>query len=129
VEIRGRVTDVELRELYRAAGGFVVAAREDFGIVAVEAQSCGCPVIAFGAGGSPEIVQDGINGVLFAEQHADDIVRAVMRAESMNWPVEQVRHRVEKFSRENFQNEIRKFIVDRFETGGGLHSGQELQSA
>jgi glycosyltransferase involved in cell wall biosynthesis len=129
VEICGRVTDDELRELYRTARGLVVAAREDFGMMSVEAQSCGCPVIAFSAGGSPEIVQDGINGILFADQHADDIVRAVARSESMTWPVEQVRYQVEKFSRENFQNEIRKFIVDRIETGCGLHSGQELQSA
>jgi glycosyltransferase involved in cell wall biosynthesis len=129
VEVRGRVTDEELRHLYRSAKGLVVAAREDFGIVAVEAQSCGCPVIAFGAGGSPEIVRDGINGILFAEQHADDIVRAVMRADSMAWPVERVRHRVEAFSRGTFQDEIRKFISGRLEGSRSRRSRRELQPA
>jgi glycosyltransferase involved in cell wall biosynthesis len=126
VEIRGRVTDDELRHLYQRAKAMVVAAREDFGIVAAEAQSCGCPVIAFGAGGSPEIVQDGINGLLFAEQHADDIVRAVLRLESMAWPVEQVRQKVEIFSRENFKAQIRQFVTNRM---GTRISASQLQPA
>jgi glycosyltransferase involved in cell wall biosynthesis len=129
VEIRGWVTDTELRALYRSAKGLVVAAREDFGIMSVEAQACGCPVIAYGAGGSPEIVQDGINGILFAEQHADDIVRAVQRAERLRWPAEQVRCNVEAFSRETFQRKIRKFITDRLERHSGVPAGRQLQSA
>src|SRR5436190_12206484 len=60
VEVRGWIDDEELRRLYRTAKAMVVAAREDFGIVSVEARACGCPVIAYGAGGSAEIVQDGI---------------------------------------------------------------------
>jgi glycosyltransferase involved in cell wall biosynthesis len=127
VEIRGRVDDEELRHLYRRARAMVVAAREDFGIVAAEAQSCGCPVIAFGAGGSPEIIQDGINGLLFAEQHADDIVRAVLRLESMAWPVEQVRQKVEMFSRENFKTQIRKFVEQQLEARIG--ASQQLLPA
>ena len=111
VEFRGWVTDDELRRLYRSAKGLVMAAREDFGMVAVEAQACGCPVIAFGAGGGSETTQDGINGVLFAEQHVDDIVQAVRRLESMTWPVDQVRRQVETFSRENFQVRFRKLVT------------------
>ena len=128
IEIRGWVTSDDLRNLYRAAQGLIVAAREDFGIIAVEAQACGCPAIAFGAGGSPEIVQDGINGILFAEQHADDIVRAVRRFESMTWAAEQVRSQVETFSGEAFQIRIREFIARRVHVkpGTGL---TELQPA
>jgi glycosyltransferase involved in cell wall biosynthesis len=112
-EILGSVSNEELRRLYRSAKGLVVAAREDFGIVTVEAQACGCPVIAFGAGGSTEIVQDGINGILFSEQNPDDIAGAVRRFELMAWPAEQVRSQVETFSREAFQTRIRKFIAGR----------------
>jgi glycosyltransferase involved in cell wall biosynthesis len=113
IDVRGRVSDETLRQLYRTAKALVVAAREDFGIMTVEAQACGCPVIAFGAGGSCEIVQDGLNGILFAEQHAEDIARAVRRFELTAWPAEQVRSRVEIFSREAFQSRIREFISTR----------------
>jgi glycosyltransferase involved in cell wall biosynthesis len=116
VEIRGWVTDEELRQLYRSAKGLVFAAREDFGMVSVEAQACGCPVIAFGAGGSAETIRDGMNGILFAEQHVDDLVHAIRRFESMMWPQQQVRHRVETFSCETFQTRIRKLVAERIET-------------
>ena len=84
-------------------------------MVAVEAQACGCPVIAYSAGGASEIVRDGVNGVLFADQHPDDLIGAIRRFEAMEWPAEQVRYRVEKFSREAFQTRIRKFIARRIE--------------
>src|SRR5439155_21795621 len=113
IEVRGWVSSDELRRLYQTARGMIVAAREDFGIATVEAQACGCPVIAFGAGGSPEIVRDGINGILFAEQHADDIVRAVRRFEASSWTSERVRSYVGAFSRESFQIKIREFIAGR----------------
>jgi glycosyltransferase involved in cell wall biosynthesis len=112
VEMRGWVTDDELRRLYRSAKALVMAAREDFGMIAVEAQSCGCPVIAFGAGGAAETVHDGNNGIVFAEQTVDDIERAVCRFEVMRWPADQVQPQVEIFSREIFQARIRKFIAE-----------------
>jgi len=126
IDVRGWVTNDDLRQLYRTAKALIVAAREDFGIVAVEAQACGCPVIAFGAGGSTEIIQDGINGILFTEQHADDIVRAIRRFELIAWPRERVRSQVEIFSREAFQTKIRKFIAQRI---GKEARRSELQPA
>jgi glycosyltransferase involved in cell wall biosynthesis len=128
VEVPGWVSRDQLRQLYQRAKALIVAAREDFGIMTVEAQACGCPVIAFGAGGSLDIVQDGINGVLFAEQHADDIVRAVGRFELMAWPATQVRSQVEKFSREAFQTQLRKFIAERTRDQADLQA-RELQPA
>ena len=128
IDFRGNVSNNALRDLYRSAKALIVAAREDFGMSTVEAQSSGCPVIAFAAGGSTEIVHDGINGILFEEQHADDIVRAVQRLEMTAWPAEQVRSRVENFSSETFQNKIRRFIQER----AGVRLGDpisEFQSA
>ena len=86
-------------------------------MTAVEARACGCPVIAFGAGGALETVQDGINGILFADQDADSLADAIRRFEERTWPVEQVRRRVESFSREHFQTRIRKSIAACIENG------------
>ena len=51
IEFKGWVSDLELRNLYRRARALIFPGREDFGIVPVEARSCGCPVIAFRGGG------------------------------------------------------------------------------
>ncbi len=128
VDFRGWVTDEELRRLYRSAKALVTAAREDFGIIAVEARACGCPVIALDAGGSSETIQDGINGILFAEQRVDDIARAIRRFETMTWPVEPVRRQVERFSRENFQARIRSFVSERTGDNSAARSA-EVQHA
>ncbi len=113
IDFIGWVSDEKLRRLYQTAKGLVFPAREDFGMVAVEAQACGCPVIAFSAGGSLETVEDGLNGILFAEQSADDLVRAIRRFEMMSWPEGRIRHQVEMFSREAFKTGIRKVIDER----------------
>ncbi len=126
-EIRGWVSDEELRRLYRTAKGFIFAAREDFGIVTVEAQACGCPVIAYGAGGSSETVQDGVSGVLFSEQNTGDLIRAVERFESMTWSEQRIRDRVESLSREAFENRIKKFV--EAQTRGDEKVNSALQPA
>ena len=113
VNIKGWVSAEDLRSFYRRAKALVCAAREDFGMTAVEAQGCGCPVIAFGTGGASDTVQDGTNGIVFAEQDAGDLVSAVHRFESMRWPVEQVRSQVGRFSREAFQTRIRKVVEEQ----------------
>jgi glycosyltransferase involved in cell wall biosynthesis len=113
VDVRGWVSAAELRQLYRSAQALVFAGREDFGIVSAEARACGCPVIAFAAGGSSEIVYDKVQGILFAEQSSEDIVRSVQRFETMTWPEHRVRNGVEKFSSEAFKTRIRKSIESR----------------
>jgi glycosyltransferase involved in cell wall biosynthesis len=110
IHFAGWVTDDQLRGLYQRARGLIFPGREDFGIIAVEASACGCPVIAFGAGGALETVRDGLNGLFFAEQSANDLIRAIRRFETMAWPKDQVRHQVEIFSRESFKTGFWKII-------------------
>jgi glycosyltransferase involved in cell wall biosynthesis len=112
VDVKGWVSNDELRRLYRTAKALVYPAREDFGIVAVEAQSCGCPVIAYGVGGLAETVRDGVNGVLFTEQNEQDIIDAIARLDKRAWIPERVCEGVERFSREAFQGKIRKVIEE-----------------
>ena len=65
VEFLGRVPDGELRELYRRAQLLVFPQLEDFGITAVEAQACGCPVVARRAAGALDTIVEGETGVFF----------------------------------------------------------------
>ena len=81
VQFAGWVGDEELRAFYRNARALVFTANEDFGIVPVEAQACGCPVAAFGAGGALETIQDGKTGLFFNEQTPDAVIGAVERIE------------------------------------------------
>jgi len=127
IEFLGRVRDSELRNLYRTARAFVFAAREDFGIMPVEARACGCPVIALGDGGALETVCDGLSGVLFPRQEAESLVQAVLRFERTQWPHDQVRSGVEEFSRERFKEQIRSFIEEKG-AGASRQSGEVASS-
>jgi glycosyltransferase involved in cell wall biosynthesis len=65
VEILGAVDDETLRDLYRRCRALVFPGVEDFGIVPVEAQACGAPVIARGVGGVLDTVVPDRSGILF----------------------------------------------------------------
>ncbi len=85
VQFLGRQSDEVIRDHYRRARAVLFPAEEDFGIVPVEAQACGCPVIAFDRGGSTETVRPlgGSNptGVFFEDQQTDAVIAAVERFE------------------------------------------------
>ncbi len=102
VQFVGRVTRERMRELLRGARAFVFAAEEDFGILPVEAQACGAPVIAYGRGGATETVRDGLTGVFFGEQAAPAIVEAVERFEAVRLEPEACRAQAETFATARF---------------------------
>lgn len=103
VEYLGYQSTDNLICLMRSARAFVFAAEEDFGIVAVEAQACGTPVIAYARGGALETVQDGETGVFFHEQTQDAIIEAVERFEhSCGIDARKCRRNAERFSESQF---------------------------
>ena len=91
---------------------FVFASDEDFGIITVEAQACGAPIIAFGKGGSLETVKEGVSGVFFYEQTEKAVKNAVLEFEksSHNWDTQIIRKHAERFSCLRFRNEILEFV-------------------
>ena len=77
----GRLGDERLRELFRSASLLLFPQLEDFGILAVEAQACGMPVVARRAGGALDTVVDGVTGAFFDD--ADDAMRSSRRREGV----------------------------------------------
>ncbi|HTI18896.1 MAG TPA: glycosyltransferase family 4 protein [Trinickia sp.] len=113
IEVLGRQPDAKVVELMQRSRAFVFAAEEDFGIVMVEAQACGTPVIAYGSGGAGEIVQDGLTGTLFAEQTVDSIVDAVRRFEAgPAMDPRACRENAERFSIEMFRKNMTELLAN-----------------
>ena len=113
VTLLGRQPDETVREHLQAARAFLFAAHEDFGISPVEAQACGTPVIAYGAGGSLETVR-GLHaaghptGLFFREQTPASLVEAVEAFERAGaaFAPEACREWAEQFSEDRFRREF-----------------------
>lgn len=110
VRFFGRVADDELRALYRGARALVFPGEEDFGIVPVEAQACGRPVIALARGGALETVLDGTTGVLVDEPTVDAFADAMHTVGTRQFDTGAIRSHAERFSRERFLREIAREI-------------------
>lgn len=128
VELTGFLPDAEVRRRLERARAFLFAAEEDFGIVMVEAQACGTPVIAYGKGGACEVVRDldrpGATGVLFAEQTADSIVDAIARFEDATGQIEPLacRRNAERFGHARFCSELVSVIGEQWALRGETRS-------
>lgn len=118
VELLGYASTGVMRDYLQRARAFVFAAEEDFGILPVEAQACGTPVIAYGKGGAAETVIDGVTGILFKEQSVQGVVGAV-RAFEQHGPFDPavVRKNAERFSVPRFQEEFKTMIGQMLDAG------------
>ena len=112
VEFLGVRSDEELRSLYRRAGVLLLPGEEDFGIVPVEAQACGRPVVALGRGGALETVVDGLTGVLVPEPTADAFAEGLTRALSHDFDTSAIRVNALRFDRARFTRDIQACVTD-----------------
>lgn len=118
VTVKGYQPFDVLKDKMQHAKAFVFAADEDFGMIPIEAQSCGTPVIAYGHGGSLETVNGGKTGLFFYEQTPDAIVEAVNKFEAMGlqpFAPADCRQWAEGFSEERFKREIKEFVEKKYE--------------
>jgi glycosyltransferase involved in cell wall biosynthesis len=115
VEFRGFVPNGELRKLYQRCRAVVLPGVEDFGIVPLEAQACGSPVVALGKGGARDTVRDGETGVLFGESTPSSLSSAIDKVSSLSFNGESLRDWALGFSKEKFRARIREFIRARVE--------------
>ena len=116
VELLGQVSGAELRELYRTAACFVQPGVEDFGMAAVEALACGCPVVAVAHGGVLDIVEDGIDGLLYPETDGHEgLKRCIDKALGMHFNILNLRNRASRFSRWRFRERMRSVLQTSLE--------------
>ncbi|WP_022671152.1 glycosyltransferase family 4 protein [Hippea alviniae] len=112
IEILGYQPFEILKDYMQRAKAFVFAAEEDFGIVPVEAQACGTPVIAYGKGGATETVIDGKTGLFFKEQTVESLVEAIKKFEKIEEKFDcvKIRKNAERFCKSRFQQEFKEFV-------------------
>lgn len=110
VELLGHVDDATLLELYRRCRAVIMPGEEDFGLVPVEAQACGTPVLARAVGGVLDSVVDGQTGRLYGasdEAHQVDDLAAAMRAfDPSDFDPATIRHHAERFSPAAFRRRL-----------------------
>ncbi|HBA82645.1 MAG TPA: glycosyltransferase family 4 protein [Verrucomicrobia bacterium] len=102
IQFLGWLPDEQVRELYRQCRLLVFPGEEDFGIVPVEAQACGKPVVAFRRGGVIETVVEGHTGVFFDAQAPEALLQAVKECSVMPWNSTSIRQNAERFSTQKF---------------------------
>ena len=116
VRLLGQVSDEDLRELYRDAACLVQPGVEDFGIAAVEALACGCPVVAAGSGGVLDIVEDGVDGLLYPEtDRVDGLKGCIDKALGMHFNILNLRNRASRFSKGSFRERMRSVLSTTLE--------------
>ena len=111
IQFLGYVSDRQRRELMAKARTVIVAALEDYGLVPVEANASGTPVISYGAGGVLDTQVSGKTGIFFDSQTAEDLKQAILEAEKINWDSSQIRHHaISNFSEVVFFQKITEII-------------------
>lgn len=131
IKFLGRASDEEVRQYLQRCRALIFCAEEDFGIVPVEAQACGAPVIAFGRGGACETVIDGKTGVFFSEQNVEALKDATTTFESMAekgvFDSTEIRAHAKNFCEERFIDEFKAAVEEtqkKISTAGN-HSDDE----
>lgn len=107
----GGFTREDMRAAYAGACALLFPGVEDFGIVPVEAQAAGTPVIAYGVGGARETVVAGETGLFFAEQTVESLCSAIEEFEGRTWSPERCRTQAARFARPVFDHRM-KVVLD-----------------
>jgi len=109
VRFEGRQPAENVRRWLQGARALIFPGEEDFGIVPVEAMAAGCPVIAYGAGGALDTVQDGKSGLFFREQTTASLLDAIKRFEGLekNFDPAALLKQARRFGPEQFVSGIR----------------------
>jgi len=110
IHFLGKIAKSRLLDLYRNCQALIITQEEDFGIAAVEAQSCGRPVIGFRKGGVFETVIEKQTGIFFDDQNEKSLKDAIGSSSRVKWSEGAIRKNGLRFSRAVFGKEFTKAI-------------------
>lgn len=112
IEFLGEVTQEQKAKLFSQAQGYIFSSdNEDFGIVAVESQGYGCPVIGYASGGIRETVIDGKTGILFNKLTAQSCAQAIQKLSKAKIKSSDCVSRAQQFSEAKFIEKIKKLVL------------------
>jgi glycosyltransferase involved in cell wall biosynthesis len=117
VTFLGRLSDEEVREQYNHASLVLMPGEEDFGIVPLEAQACGRPVVALGRGGALETIVPDETGVLVGDSTPDAFADAIRYALNRRFDPDAMRRHAEGFGRPRFGKEIEAIVDETLRLG------------
>lgn len=115
IEFLGHVPQARLADLYARCRAVIFPGVEDFGIVPLEANAAGRPVIAFAAGGALETIIEGETGVFFRAQTPDALAAMVAATDVSNFDARVLRAHAEQFSQTRFKERIANFIEEKWQ--------------
>ncbi len=115
IHFLGFQPDEQLHGYLEKAKALIFAAEEDFGIVPVEAQAAGTPVIAYGKGGVLETVIPYKTGLFFAEQEVESMIKTINDFETHSFDPNLIRSNAERFGEARFKKEFDSFIKKKWE--------------
>jgi len=97
IKFMGRLSDEEVRHHYQRCKALIFPGVEDFGLVPLETQACGRPVIAYAEGGALETIVEGLSGHFFYKQSVESLNRAVKAFDTMTFYPDLIRKRAFEF--------------------------------
>jgi len=115
IEFTGDISDKKLISLYQRCQALILPQEEDFGIVALEAQAAGKPVIAFQKGGALETIVNNKTGIFFKKQTVDSLVQAVKRFNSYQWDNKYIMSHVKQFDKKVFKQKFKNLVEEQWQ--------------
>ena len=114
IEFLGELSDRQLIQEYQSCQAVIFPQEEDFGLVPIEAQACGRPVIAFGRGGALETVIPGKTGEFFFQQEEEELIKLIKNFNPAKYRPEICRRNAQRFELKKFMLSFKNKVIEKF---------------